>query len=265
VVAAGVATSLQDQGRAGFAHLAVPASGAVDRRAADLVNRLVGHDAGAAVLETAGGLVLEAVAPAVVADSTSGGLHALMAGDRLHLEPASGEVWAYVAVRGGFATERVLGSLSWDTLSRIGPRPPQPGDVLAAGRDPGRPVATDQAPRHPVEHPTVVRVRVGPRADWVTPSALDQLTDTDWTVSTTSRVGVRLEGPPLERIRHTELPSEGLVSGAIQVPPDGRPVVMLADHPTTGGYPVLAVVDESELGRVAQRPSGSALRFRIAY
>jgi KipI family sensor histidine kinase inhibitor len=265
VVAAGVATSWQDHGRAGFAHLAVPASGAVDRSSADLVNRLVGNDAGAAVLETAGGLVLEAVVPVVVADSTSGALHALTRGERLRLEPAEGEVWAYLAVRGGFAARRVLGSLSWDTLSRLGPHPPEAGDVLAAGRDPGRPVATDHAPRRPAEHQTVVRVRVGPRADWIAPHALDQLTGTLWTVETTSRVGVRLDGAPLERARRTELPSEGLVTGAIQVPPDGRPVVMLADHPTTGGYPVLAVVEESDLGWVAQRPPGSGLRFRIAY
>jgi allophanate hydrolase subunit 2 len=76
------------------------------------------------------------------------------------------------------------------------------------------------------------------------------------------RVGARLSGPALVRSRHEELPSEGLVEGAIQVPPDGQPIVMLADHPTTGGYPVIAVVDPADLRHVAQAAPGTTLRFR---
>ena len=93
---------------------------------------------------------------------------------------------------------------------------------------------------------------------------MQQLVTTDWTVSAdVSRVGVRLDGPPLRRVVDDELPSEGLVTGAIQVPPDGRPVVMLADHPTTGGYPVIAVVDPACVHVVAQRRPGSSLRFSV--
>lgn len=260
---AGVATSLQDRGRPGYAHLAVPSSGAVDRRSADLVNRLVGNPPDAAVLETAGGLVLEAVAPAaVVADSATGAVRALTAGQTIAVNPAEGEVWAYLAIRGGFAVEQVLGSRSWDTLSKLGPEPPQSGTTLAAGTDPATPVATDQAPHRPSEHPTVVRISEGPRTDWFTTAALDQLMSSLWTVAATSRVGIRLGGPALQRVNLDELPSEGLVVGAIQVPPDGQPVVMLADHPTTGGYPVLAVVAEGDVGRLAQRPPGSTVRFQ---
>ena len=104
----------------------------------------------------------------------------------------------------------------------------------------------------------------GPRLDWFAADAMQQLVTTEWTVSAdVSRVGVRLDGPPLRRVVHDELPSEGLVTGAIQVPPDGRPVVMLADHPTTGGYPVIAVVDPACVRIVAQRRPGSSLRFRV--
>jgi KipI family sensor histidine kinase inhibitor len=262
VVNAGVATSVQDRGRPGFAYLGVPGSGAVDRASADLVNRLVGNPPDAAVLETAGGLVLEAVASATIADSATGAVRAVKAGETVAANPAAGELWAYVAVRGGIEVEHVLGSRSWDSLSKLGPQPPRPGETLAAAADPATPVATDQAPHPPSEQPTVSRVRPGPRAEWFTEQALDHLTSTNWTVASTSRVGVRLSGPVLTRTRHDELPSEGLVTGAIQVPPDGRPVVMLADHPTTGGYPVIAVIDDADLDRFAQSPPGTTVRFR---
>ena len=104
----------------------------------------------------------------------------------------------------------------------------------------------------------------GPRHDWFAPDALDRLTGSPYIVSPdVSRVGVRLDGPPLARRVTAELPSEGLLTGAIQVPADGRPVVMLADHPTTGGYPVLAVVDPDDLPIVVQARPGTALRFRL--
>jgi KipI family sensor histidine kinase inhibitor len=262
VVNAGMATSVQDGGRPGYADLAVPASGAVDPARRDLVNRLVGNPAGAAVVETAGGLVVEAEAAVVVADSTSGALRALLPGQTIAVGPAAGQVWAYLAVRGGIEAPVVLGSRSWDSLSRLGPSPPQAGDVLPIGRDPGTPVTVDQAPiraRGPVD---AIGVRVGPHADRFATGALDALVSAPWAVTTSSRVGVRLAGAPITRADDGELPSEGLVHGAIQVPPDGQPVVMLADHPTTGGYPVLAVVDDGELGRLAQQPPGSEVRFR---
>ena len=138
----------------------------------------------------------------------------------------------------------VLGSRSWDSLSKLGPPPPQPGDELAAGDDPATPVATDQAPQAPADQTSVVRVRHGSTCRLVrVRTQFTTLTAAEWTVTAASRVGVRLDGPQLTRTRQAELPSEGLVIGAVQVPPDGQPVVMLADHPTTGGYPVIAVVD----------------------
>jgi allophanate hydrolase subunit 2 len=111
----------------------------------------------------------------------------------------------------------------------------------------------------------VLRVLPGPRLDWLTPDAWTALTSQEWSVTADSnRVGLRLAGPRLDRAREGELPSEGLVPGALQVPPDGAPVLFLADHPVTGGYPVLAVVVTADLPAAAQLRPGDPLRFRAA-
>ena len=133
--------------------------------------------------------------------------------------------------------------------------------MLAAGDDPGTPVGRTRRPGacSPDQRGAGAARST---ADWFGEDAVHHLTAAEWTVTAASRVGVRLGGPQLSRTTQAELPSEGLVIGAVQVPPDGQPVVMLADHPTTGGYPVIAVVDEDDVGRLAQRPAGSTVRFR---
>ncbi len=118
-------------------------------------------------------------------------------------------------------------------------------------------------PRPPAE--LVLRVALGPRDDWFTARAVRDLTTRAYRVSSASnRIGLRTEGPALERARPGELPSEGMVLGAVQVPPDGRPVVFLADHPTTGGYPVIAVVRAADLSAAAQAVPGTPVRFVAA-
>jgi biotin-dependent carboxylase-like uncharacterized protein len=261
VIDAGVATTVQDAGRPGFAHLGVPASGVVDGELAALVNRLVGNEAGSAVIETTGALVLRAERPALVASSVEGVARSLGEGAELRVPSGHGRVWHYVAVRGGIAVEPVLGSRSTDTLAGIGPRPLHAGDLIPVGPDPGTDIDPGHAPLRPLA--SIVRLSVGPRADWFEPGALDRLVATGWTVTVTSRIGVRMTGEPLRRSVTRELPSEGLVRGAIQVPPDGDPVMMLADHPTTGGYPVIAVVHPDDVAVVAQTSAGRPVRFRM--
>jgi allophanate hydrolase subunit 2 len=108
----------------------------------------------------------------------------------------------------------------------------------------------------------VLRVHPGPRVDWFTPAAVRTLLSAEYRVSPTSnRVGMRLTGPALARAVTTELPSEGVVLGAVQVPAGGEPLVFLADHPTTGGYPVIAVVDPADVPRAAQARPGTPVRF----
>lgn len=263
VVTPGVATTLQDRGRPGHAAIGVGASGAVDAELYALCNRLVGNPTGAAALETAGGLVVRVEAAAVVAVSSELAPRVAEAGVTLSVDPAAGEQWAYLAVRGGFDAEPVLGSRSRDTLAALGPPPPRAGDVLPLGPDPRLPIVADLAPRRERSPNQRLRVWPGPRLDWLDRASQERLWRDPWTVSAdVSRVGIRLDGAPLRRQREDELPSEGLVLGAIQVPPDGRPVVMLADHPTTGGYPVVGVVDGRDLTALAQARPGTELRFR---
>lgn len=262
VVRTGWATTLQDAGRPGYAALGVPTSGALDPAMRALLNRLVGNPQHAAVLESAGGLVLRADGPCVTATSVELAITARRAGATIGVDPADGELWGYLAVRGGIIVDPVLGSVSHDTLSGLGPAPIAEGRRLGVGPDPGTAISIDQVPRPP--RPPSLRIWPGPRLDWFADDAFAHLTSTTWTVSgQTGRVGVRLDGEPPRRRRAEELPSEGLVLGAIQVPPDGRPVVMLADHPTTGGYPVIAVVDPADVGHLAQRRPGATVRFHV--
>jgi len=255
-----VLSTVQDRGRPGLAYVGVSPSGAVDPELAAHCNRLVGNDDGAAVIETVGGLVLRAVGPVVVATDVEPVARALGTGSTLHVDVGERQ-WHYVAVRGGIDVAPVLGSRSTDTLSGIGPAPLERGDVLTVGVEPGVAPVGETWPVRPGGD--VVRISPGPRADWFTDAAIADLAGR-WAVAGASRVGVRLSGSPLERAVTDELPSEGLVRGAIQVPPDGAPIVMLADHPTTGGYPVIAVVHPADVATLAQHPVGTTVTLRPA-
>lgn len=260
VVETGIATTIQDRGRPGLAHLGVPPSGVVDPSLAGLLNRLVGNGPDAALIETAGGLVLEAVASVTVATSRHDAPVILRAGQRLSVAAGADRQWHYVAVRGGITNAPVLGSRSHDTLSGIGAVGLGAGAVVPVGDEPPGPVA-DFTPISPPADS--VRVGPGPRMDWFGDDPLAALTADPLVVTASSRVGVRLRGAALTRIRTDELPSEGLVRGAIQVPPDGDPIMMLADHPTTGGYPVVAVVHPDDVAAVAQHHEATSIRLRL--
>jgi biotin-dependent carboxylase-like uncharacterized protein len=276
IVRAGALTTVQDMGRPGHAHLGVPRSGALDRPAADLVNRLAGNPPAAAVLETTlsgcavrpRSSVTAAVAGApcrVTVDGRPAAWGApvhVPAGALLDVGPAVSGVRSYVGVSGGIVVEPVLGSRSTDLLSGLGPPPLADGTVLLLGRPTGAHARVDVAPQPAPPAELVLRVTLGPRDGWFTPEAVRAFVSRPYRVSPASnRIGLRTEGPALERARPGELPSEGMVLGAVQVPPDGRPVVFLADHPTTGGYPVIAVVRTADLPAVAQAIPGTPVRF----
>lgn len=282
VVATGPCVLLQDLGRPGLAHLGVPRAGALDAPAAALARRLVGGAPTDAVLEVVmGGLEVALDGPAVSGGSGAwvavtgapcpvavdgravphGRATWLPVGSRLALgRPAAG-VRCYLAVDGGLPVTEVLGSRSSDTLAGVGPAPVRPGDRLPVGVRRGAPGLAEVPPPR-VDGP--LRLHPGPRAAWCE-EPLEALTGRSWTVAADSdRVGLRLLGQPLVRRRTEELPSEGMVLGAVQVPPDGRPVVFLADHPPTGGYPVVAVVEEADLWRCAQLRPGETAGFTRA-
>ena len=279
VVRAGALTTVQDRGRPGFAHLGVPRSGALDRAAAAAANAAVGNDPTAAVFETTvTGVALWAVGPCVVAVSGApapvvvdgapmamGQAVPVPDGAVLDVGTARAGVRSYLAVAGGIDVPAVLGSRSTDLLSGLGPPRLRDGDRVPIGRGRGGDPQTRAASPVPWPPELVLTVRLGPRHDWFTAAALDTLSRTEYRVSPVSnRVALRLTGAPLERAVPGELPSEGVVLGAVQVPADGQPLIFLADHPTTGGYPVVAVVDDADVDRCAQARPGTAVRFQVA-
>ncbi|CAK7283980.1 biotin-dependent carboxyltransferase family protein [Streptomyces misionensis] len=276
VVRPGALTTVQDAGRPGHAHLGVPRSGALDAPALRLANRLLGNAPDAAALETTvtgcalrpGRAVTVVVGGAPCPVTVDGRPAAwgtpvhVPAGAVLDAGTATAGLRSYVAVAGGVAVAPVLGSRSTDLLSGLGPEPLRAGDVLPLGDPTGRTALPGAAPWPAPPAELVLPLRPGPRADWFTAAALRTLFSATYRVSPHSnRVGLRTEGPPLERARPGELPSEGMVLGSVQVPPDGRPVVFLNDHPTTGGYPVIGVVTEPGLASAAQAPAGTPVRF----
>ena len=282
----GLQALFQDLGRHGQAGQGVSTSGAMDRGALRAANRLVGNPSDTACVEIVHGgfqftargdtVVAFAGADAPIELASADGMqrsvqgHAAIAladGDTLSLgEPHAG-VRSYLAVRGGFAVPPVLGSRSTDTLANVGPPPVRAGDVLAVHAVArGAIVGMPDTPRPdlPTAQQTVVLdVVMGPRTDWFTPEAAALLESQPWTVTSQSnRVGLRLAGEtPLSRAHTAELPSEGAAFGAIQVPPSGQPVLFLADHPLTGGYPVIGAVATHHLDRAGQIPVGARIRF----
>lgn len=281
VVHAGPLTTVQDLGRPGRAAEGVGVSGAADTPSFLLANRLVGNDERAACLETTfGGLVLQAndlvtvavtgaSAPVIVDDrpEADNTLLYLRPGSRLRIGTPYAGVRSYVAVRGGVDVLPVLGSRATDMLSGLGPLPLRPGDVLPVGEAWLDHPSVNHAPvlTYPAGLVDVpLRFTAGPRHDWFDPIAVQTLIKAIWEVGVDSnRVGARLKGPDLKRRCTGELPSEGMVLGAIQVPPSG-PVLFLADHPLTGGYPVIGVLDGPSVARAAQLRAGQGVRLRCA-
>ncbi len=280
VLKPGPLTLVQDPGRAGWKHVGVGHAGAADLGAHRLANRLVGNAEDAATLEvTFGGLSVRALRSVVVVVT---GAHAVAAvngrarehathihlteGDVLTLAIPSVGLRSYVAVAGGFAAPMTLGSRSADTMARLGPDRLAVGDVLSSGPSSAIPVlhgyASMAAPQGGVVE---VEVVPGPRAEWT--GGLTDLVKGEWSVSPQcDRVGVRLVGTPLTRApeyQGRELPSEGVMRGAIQVPANGLPVLFLNDHPVTGGYPVIGVLTEASSDRIAQARPGQAIKFKV--
>ncbi|MEQ4300172.1 biotin-dependent carboxyltransferase family protein [Plantactinospora sp. B6F1] len=278
VLRPGALSTVQDLGRPGHAHLGVPRSGALDLPAHLLANRLVGNPPDAATIETTGTGVSVRVGRAgtvavtgawapVTVDGRPAGWSApvpVPAGARVEVTAARRGLRSYLAFDGGIAAPPVLGSRSTDLLSGLGPAPLRAGDRLPLGEAAGPPAPVDVAPTGILAEELTLRVLLGPRTDWFTDDAVRLLGASRYHVSTHSnRIGVRLEGPALPRRIRRELPSEGLVLGAVQVPAAGSPVIFLADHPTMGGYPVIGVLHPDDLPQVAQAAPGGPVRFRV--
>jgi biotin-dependent carboxylase-like uncharacterized protein len=281
VVEPGLLATMQDLGRPGAASLGVSSSGALDRAALRTAHRLLGNPEGAAGIEvTMGGLRAIADVDAWFAVTGAWGrillggrevdpyeAHRWRAGEELHLDWFAHGARGYLAVRGGLEASAVLGSRATDLLAGLGPRALRAGDIVPIAADAVAPIPIAAVAPWGAPHDDELEVELapGPRGDWFTASAHRTLFETVWTASNdANRIGLRLDGPSLERAREGELPSEGLVPGAMQVPPSGRPTIILADGPVTGGYPVIAVVTDAALDLLAQARPGTRIRFRHA-
>lgn len=279
VLAVGPLVLVQDLGRPGLADVGVGRSGAADRGGHRLGARLLAQEESLASLEVLlGGLQLRA--RGLVTVCLTGAASQAIVDDRrvphaapvtvpdgavLTVGPPEHGLRTYVSVRGGLEVPPVLGSRSRDTLAELGPDPVGVGDVLEVGVAPPALPDVDQAvPREHTGAELALDLLAGPRLDWLADP--DALTDATWVVTDRAdRIGVRLDGPALDRAtayRGRELPSEPLVRGAVQVPADGQPVVFGADHPVTGGYPVVAVLTEASSDALAQAAPGTGLRLR---
>ena len=277
VLRTGPLALVEDLGRPGLAHMGVSRSGAADRRSHALANRLVANPGDRATIEVTfggfsarvrGGDVAIAVTGADTDPAVNGkpfgtnSIHYARDGQVISLGAPHSGLRTYLAVRGGIDVSPVLGSRSYDVMSAIGPLPLQPGDVLPIGEHTDEYPELDQAPVAAIQDEVLeLNVVPGPRDDWFLDP--DILIRTNWQVTNRSdRVGMRLIGMPLEyRWPDRQLPSEGATRGAIQVPPNGFPVILGPDHPVTGGYPVIGVVTDEDIDKVAQIRPGQTVRL----
>ncbi|KAE8382423.1 allophanate hydrolase subunit 2-domain-containing protein [Aspergillus bertholletiae] len=281
---------LQDFGRSGQANQGVSASGVLDRSAFRAANRIVGNPAGTGCLElTSGGFSFEsasqtvigctgALCPITIKDAKGHTTEILETYQPIALEPGDvvtlghprAGMRTYLAVRGGFEINPILDSISTDTLAAVGPPPVSAGSILILKNAQGglRSVSIHEALAFTLPSAgdvVILDVILGPRTDWFTGEGLETFIQQRWRVTAeSSRVGIRLSGDiSIERKDHNaELPSEGTVTGAIQVPHNGQPVLFLADHPLTGGYPVIGAVAEYHLDLTGQLPVNTMVQFR---
>lgn len=279
----GLHTTIQDLGRFGFQDQGVPTAGALDPVGLRLANAMVGNPAGMAGLEISymgptlrvtAASVRVAVAGEVRLTLTQAGVSRplesnrswrLKRGDVLGIGAVAGAATAYLAVEGGFALDPVLGSLSTYVRAGLGPlggRPLRTGTRLPLARDAcgdgddlglARPFDYGDGP---------IRVVLGPQDDAFTTQALATLATAEYRVGKDAdRMGLRLDGPALDHRAGADIPSDGLVSGCIQVPGNGAPIILLADHQTAGGYAKIATVISADLPRLGRMVPGTTLRF----
>jgi len=283
VVRPGFLTTVQDAGRPGHAHLGISASGAADALALRLGNLAVGNDPGDAALEMTlvGGLfVFEAEVSVAL---TGADFSATLAGKPVSpwqvIRVAAGEflectavrtgVRGYLCVQGGIQVPKVLGSASTHLLTALGGhhgRALVAGDVLAIGsaRESAGAVRIDPHWIHELYEPAPIRITPGPQSDRFAPLADSPRTNTTYTVlEQSNRMGIRLTGAALQRIRGEDPLTEGVSLGAIQVPGDGQPILLFVEHQTTGGYPKIANVISADLHRVGQLRPRDTVRFEL--
>ena len=287
VISPGLLSLIEDLGRVGFGRQGVGRSGAFDRASHRQAQQLVGNDDAAAGIEVLlGGVSFRLTSDAAVATTgarvelningqtiTQDRAHVVRAGQVVSLGRCTNGLRSYVAVAGGLDVDATLASRSTDLLSELGPPALKAGDRIPIGipgiapnfewsQGGGTHVPSHIDRRAKSHDPCTLRVIVGPRDDWFRFGALTEFLDGLYVVDPASnRIAVRLRGPEISRTEYRELPSEPTIPGAIQIPPNGLPLIFGPDAPVTGGYPVIAVVVDDDLDLLAQCRPGQAIRF----
>jgi len=283
VIAPGIHTTVQDLGRVGYQALGVPVAGALDPVALRLVNALVGNEPATAALEFLyQGPTLEVHAPSIRVAAAGSDIEILgesprrippwqsirlTQGTRFRLLAPQGSACGYLAIQGGLALPSVLGSQSTYTRSRIGGfegRALGAKDALPLAQPAAEARAEVRLSAPPdLAQPERVRVVLGPQDEYFTEAAIATFLADSFVVSKEAdRMGLRLEGSVLIHARGYNIASDGIATGAIQVPGSGHPIIMLADHQTTGGYPKIATVISADLPAVGRLRPGDTIRFR---
>jgi biotin-dependent carboxylase-like uncharacterized protein len=271
--------TLQDQGRIGFANIAVPTSGAFDQGSHQLANRLVGNFPGACAIESLRGMfrfsadneLVIAVTGAPASVQVNGREHDMSrsiyvsADSIVSIAPGNQGLRTYVSIRGGISGQPIMGSLSFDQLSQIGTSPVKANDRFAISNQISGPISGDIFPNFFIGGQAEIELEAMPAPRWSGFVNGKILFESEYQVTESiNRVGMRLNGPELVWNSKKRLASEGVVMGAIQIPADGMPLIFGPDHPTTGGYPVIAVVSGRSLNVLAQTAPGAKVRFRLS-
>jgi antagonist of KipI len=281
----GLAT-IQDSGRKGWRRFGVPTSGPMDLFAFRAANALAGNPSNFAVIEIGlGEITLRALQDCVIAVAGTGyklviylwefplwSSFFVRGGWTIRFNKSDDGMWAYLAIAGGVQTQPVLGSRSTYLRGAFGGlegRPLQAGDRIPIGKPlhaldhlAARTLPIEACPPYS-DHP-IIDIIMGPQTKYFSDQSIETFLSGEYSISLTSdRMGYRLEGPVLTHRNKTELISEGITFGAIQVPVSGQPIVMMADCPTTGGYPKIATVVSADLPLLAQCvPNKSKIRFQ---
>ena len=284
VLRPGINTTIQDKGRFHLYHIGITVSGAMDQSKFQISNALVNNDLNEGVLEFAyqgpclklvNGNINIAITGNVNFNilrknsTTEEGIcfknYFLEDGDQIDIISTKNSVFGYFAVQGGFKTDKVWNSLSINTKAKVGPNNGEKFSLrqkIYINKS-----KTEKLLEKKIDYnflnENIIRVIKGTNYNYFSESALNIFFKEEYTVSNLSdRMGMRMEGPKLENITNTNIKSEGLVKGVIQVPADGKPIIMFSDHGTIGGYPKIAVIISADLDKVAQLPPGSKIKFK---
>jgi biotin-dependent carboxylase-like uncharacterized protein len=282
VVSVGPGVTIQDAGRHGYLRYGVTGAGPMDPLAHAVANRALGNPAGAAAIEISLGGIEVTAEGGKIAAAIAGGEFAVTldgqalpsavvmiieAGARLVVRAGPSGSWCYLAVVGGFELPKVLGSVSTHVRSGFGGLG---GRALATGDRIGTVAAvvdgieSSRIIAPPLDQPTdTIRIMLGPQADYFPSDQVAAFLTGPWRVSARGdRMAYFLEGPPLRHAEGYNIISDGITMGAIQVPGEGQPIVLMADRQPTGGYPKIATIIGADLGRFAQARAGTLIRFR---